>query len=76
MDHHSAQVQMDLHLAGQVYPVAQLGPNFLILKSPMDLPAGMGEIVVVVDDHITRSPIRLPNGASTSKAKTTIEVIP
>jgi hypothetical protein len=73
--HFSAQVQMDLRLDGKSIPVAQLGPNFLILKDLMDLPVSEGEIALRIDEHVTQFPVRLELGASKSIIKTPITPI-
>jgi hypothetical protein len=65
---HSAQVKMSLLLDGVSLPVAQLGPGFLFLDSPIDHPPGEGRMIFQVDQSEKRWNVRLPNGIS-SKSK-------
>ena len=59
---HSSQVQMRLVLAGVSLPIAQLGPDFLILETPADLTASEAEIVLQVDASERRWSVALPGG--------------
>jgi hypothetical protein len=63
---HSAQVKMQLLINGRSIPVAQLGPDFLLLDHPFDLPPGNAELVVQVDQSERRWEVRLPNGISST----------
>lgn len=46
---HSAHVKMHLLLGGISIPVAQLGPDFLLLDAANDHPPGEGSLVLRVD---------------------------
>jgi len=60
---YSARVEMHLHLpGGEILPVAQSGPDFLILRQPVVRPPCEATLVVDVDGSITRFPSWLPNG--------------
>jgi hypothetical protein len=61
---HSAEVRMKLMLNGWSLPVAQLGPDFLILHEASEHPPANAEMSLVVDGHEERWPIRLPKGLS------------
>ncbi len=60
----SADVTIELRFNGFVIPVAQLGPDFLILDDPVDQPSGEAEIMLRVDDDEQRWPVFLPDGLS------------
>jgi hypothetical protein len=60
----SADVKIELRVNGSVFPVAQLGPDFLLLDGPAKLPAGGGEIVMRVDANEHRWHVFLPDGLS------------
>jgi len=45
----SADVKIELRVNGSVIPVAQLGPDFLLLDKPVEHRAGEAEIVMRVD---------------------------
>ncbi len=45
-------------------PVVQLGPDFLLLDAPLDLPAGDASVVMQVDQQERRWNVRLPDGSS------------
>jgi hypothetical protein len=69
---HSAVVRMELHLNGHVLPIAQLGPDFLVLATLIDHPAAEAEIVMSIDGHESRWPIRLLDGISPVQTRTRI----
>ena len=59
---HSAEVRMRLLLNGWSVPVAQLGPDFLILHEASEHPPADAEMSLTVDGHEERWRIRLPRG--------------
>lgn len=48
---YSAQVQIELRIAGVRIPVAQTGGGRLIFDRPLMLPASEGEVVMHIDGH-------------------------
>jgi hypothetical protein len=60
----SADVTIELRFNGTIIPVAQLGPDFLILDDPVEHPSGEAEIVLRVDENEQRWPVFLPDGLS------------
>jgi hypothetical protein len=71
---HSADVRMQLLLNGTVLPIAQLGPDFLILDKPVDHSPADGEIVLSVDGRERRWPVRLPAGISSAASRIPISI--
>jgi hypothetical protein len=69
---HSAKVQIQLFVNGQMLPVAQLGPDFLVLREPTDHPPAEAEIAMWVDGRESRWPVRLVNGIAAGQRKTRI----
>jgi hypothetical protein len=69
---HSADVRMELRLNGHVLPIAQLGPDFLVLTAPIDHPPGEAEITLSIDGHESRWPVRLQEGLSAVQRRTRI----
>lgn len=61
---HSAHVKMHLLLGGISIPVAQLGPDFLLLDAANDHPPGEDCLVLRVDQVERSWSVRLPNGIS------------
>lgn len=59
---HSADVRIHLFVNGCVLPVAQLGPEFLVLKTPVDHPPCEAEIAMAIDGHESRWAVHLRNG--------------
>ena len=55
---------MVLHLAGQDLRLAQMGPDFIILKQALstDLPAISGSITLTVDESREEIPVDFPQG--------------
>ena len=68
----STHVEMHLLLDGLSLPVAQLGPDFLFLKTPLDHPPGEGTLVVRADENERRWPVRLPEGLSAGRERVVI----
>jgi hypothetical protein len=69
---HSAQVKMRLLLNGSSLPIAQMGPDFLILGSVTEHPPGDATIELRIDASERRWKVRLPNGVSTASRAVTI----
>ena len=69
---HSADVRIQLYLNGNVLPVAQLGPDFLVLRKPIDHPAADAEIALSIDGHEERWRVRLEDGIKSGQRKTSI----
>jgi hypothetical protein len=63
---------MELFLNGDVLPIAQLGPSFLILKTPVDHPPADAEISLSIDGHERRWSVRLDEGVSAAQRRTSI----
>jgi hypothetical protein len=70
---HSADVKMRLRIGGMSLPVAQLGPDFLLLKRPLDHPANDATLVLCVDGNERQWNVRLPAGISAESRRVAIE---
>ncbi len=65
---HSAQLEMRLLVNGRSIGITHMGPDFLLVESPTDLPPGEASIMLKVDDSESQWKVRLPEGMSkTSK---------
>jgi hypothetical protein len=69
---HSADVRISLLLNGHSIPVAQLGPNFLLLDAPCNHPPTEGCILLRVDESERRWTVRLPEGISADSKRVAI----
>ncbi len=58
---------MQLCVDGRNYRIGQLGPDFLILDDPADIPPADGEITMSIDGQIRRWLVQLPEGMSSAK---------
>jgi hypothetical protein len=56
---HSSLVDMILRIDNQTLPVAQMGPDFLILKEPSSSSARFGTVILTVDGVSEEIPVRL-----------------
>ncbi|MEZ6128329.1 MAG: hypothetical protein R3C59_06585 [Planctomycetaceae bacterium] len=66
---YSANVQLVLHVNGQDYPLAKVGPDRIYLRTPVNLPPCEGTLSINIDGHLTQQQlIRLPEGASADSA--------
>lgn len=68
----SAQVEIHLLVDGRAVPVAQLGPDLLLLDEPFDHPACDAGLVLEVDHAQRRWSVRLPNGISSGSCRVDI----
>ncbi|MFN0075470.1 MAG: hypothetical protein ACKVY0_03235 [Prosthecobacter sp.] len=61
---HSAQVSMVLHLGAQDVPLAQMGPDFIILKQALTQEARpmSASITLKVDERLEEIPVDFPQG--------------
>jgi len=73
---HSADVRIHLLVNGSALPVAQLGPTFLLLRTPTDHPPGDAEIRMSIDGHERRWGVRLIEGLSKERPRTPIATPP
>jgi hypothetical protein len=69
---HSADVRIHLCVNGHVLPVAQLGPDFLVLKNTVAHPPTEAEIAMSIDGHEARWQVRLVDGLIAGQRKTRI----
>jgi len=67
---HSAQVRMELHLDGQIFPIAQMGPDFFVLRQPIEHPPASAELTLRIDESETRWSVNLVDGITASHRKT------
>jgi hypothetical protein len=72
---HSAQVKMRLLVNGSSIPVAQMGPDFLILESAAEHPPSDATLELRVDANERRWQVRLPRGISSASRTVTISRI-
>jgi hypothetical protein len=64
---YSANVRLTLVVDGRSFKLAQTGPDFVILREPMDLPPSEAEIVTDIDGQVERWRVHLPEGAHSDK---------
>lgn len=69
---HSADVRIHLHVNGSILPVAQLGPEFLVLRTPVDHPPCDAEIALSIDGNESRWAVHLLDGIRVGQRKTAI----
>jgi hypothetical protein len=73
---HSTDVRMELCVNGHILPIAQLGPNFLVLETPIDHPAVDAEIGMWIDGREDHWRVRLADGITAGQRKTAISRCP
>ena len=67
---------MELRLNGQVLRIAQLGPDFLMLKQPFDHPPAEAEIYLRIDESESSWRVNLVEGISPDRQKTRLGPLP
>ena len=74
---HSAEVRMEVRFdGGRVLSIAQMGPDFLIVKQPFDCPPADAEIYMRIDDSESTWRVHLVEGISRERRKTKIAALP
>ena len=73
---HSAEVKIQLLLDGNAFPVAQLGPDFLLIDVPFDYPPGKASLILQVDKAERRWEICLEKGVSAGESRVLIRSQP
>jgi hypothetical protein len=61
---HSARVKMRLIVGGAAIRITHMGPDFLLIDAPGDLPPCEASILLRVDDTESQWKVRLPEGIS------------
>jgi hypothetical protein len=69
---HSAQVKMRLLVSGLSIPVAQMGPDFVLLESPVNHSPGPARVVLQVDQSERSWNVHLPHGISAGTKRVAI----
>jgi hypothetical protein len=72
---HSANVVMALLLNGQSLPIAQMGPDFLLLDSPIEHPPAIADVVLSVDGEEERWTVRLPEGIQAARRRVAVSCL-
>ncbi len=72
---HSAVVQLTMECGDATIRLSQVGPDFVIAKTPIQLAPCEATIIVIVDGNIRRTRVRLPGGMSPSIEETPIQII-
>jgi hypothetical protein len=67
---HSADVRIRLSVNGHILSIGQLGPDFIILRDPIDHPPAEAEIAMSIDGREKRWRVRLPEGIAAGRVRT------
>ncbi len=67
---------MKLYVNGYVLPIAQLGPEFLILRTPVEHAPTDAEISLIIDGDESRWTVHLDNGIHPDRLRTAISPVP
>lgn len=63
---------MQLLVNGSSLPIAQMGPDFLLLDKPIDHPPCEATILFSVDDNQRSWAVRLPDGLAVGRERVAI----
>jgi hypothetical protein len=69
---HSARVNMQLLVNGYSLPISQLGPDFLLVSTPVNHAPDVATVVMQVDESERRWNVRLPQGISAESKRVQI----
>ena len=69
---YSADVRMGLSVNGHTLSIGQLGPDFIMLRDPIDHPPAEAEIAMSIDGREKRWKVRLPDGIRAGEESTRI----
>ena len=71
----SANVKLNLYVAGEQFELGQLGPGFAIIRNAQSIDALEGEIETIVDEKVTRWKVRFTSPITTSSKRFTFEAV-
>ena len=72
---HSSIVEMALTVDGVSHRVAQMGGDFIILETPVDIPPTKGSLTLEIDGEPEAWQVFLPKGVKKDRARTPVERI-
>ena len=72
---HSAQVKMRLIINGAVIRITHMGPDFLLIESPINRPPCEASISLRVDDSESEWKVRLPDGISKDSKRVALALL-
>jgi hypothetical protein len=61
---HSARVEMRLFIEGASLGITHMGPDFVLVESPVDMAPGRARVFLKVDDSESQRNVWLPKGIS------------
>jgi hypothetical protein len=70
---YSADVSARLLVGASRYEVAQTGPDFIVLRQAVDIPAGEATLIIEVEGRESISTVMLTTGASRTSIKVAIQ---
>lgn len=71
----SADVKLYLHIGDTRIDLGQLGPGFAILRHAQAIDASVGEIETIVDQKISRWPVRFTSPITVASKRFTFEAV-
>ena len=69
---HSAEVEMRLMIGDKALPIGQLGPDFLLLRAPIDHAPTAAVLYLSIDGNEHEWDVWLPDGISAASRRVTI----
>jgi hypothetical protein len=66
---YSSDLEAFLCVATSRLPLAELGPDYCVVRGATELPPSDGEIVLMIDGEESRIPIVLPNGVIAAQSR-------
>ena len=71
----SANVELNLYVAGKRFELGHLGPGFALLGEAQSIDAIEGEVESIVDDKVTRWKVRITSPITTDSKRFTFEAV-
>ena len=71
----SANVKLNLYVAGRQIELGQLGPGFAIIRDAQSIDNTEGEIETIVDDKVTRWKIQITSPITGDSKRFTFESV-
>jgi hypothetical protein len=73
---YSAQVRLQMVVGNRTLELGQIGPEGVVVREPVELPPGQGEVVMHVDDFERRWQVYLPDGISSKSREVRTIALP
>ena len=56
---YSPEIRLHLEVGDRRFPLAKLGPDYIVFREPVEFEPGLAEVVMELDDHTKRWKVQI-----------------